>query len=152
MCYFLWGNAARFPHYLRRIFSCGLLSSLSLVAEATRCLCYWSHGFEEIHTRFKRGIMAGGTPQPCPWADALYKLCRTRSTWYFSKFFSVLFSIERKSFIPLLWYGGAILAILENTPLLTVWLTKLTCELCNCTHECNQPTTGINVERYPNSN
>jgi hypothetical protein len=38
LCCFLWGNAASFPHYLNRIFSCGLPSCLSLVTAATRCL------------------------------------------------------------------------------------------------------------------
>jgi hypothetical protein len=77
LCYFLWGTAASFPHYLNRVFRCGLSSSVSLVIEPTRCLCYWLHPLEEIHTRFKRRSMAGSRPQPCSWADALHCTNRT---------------------------------------------------------------------------
>ena len=128
-------NAASFPHYLNRIFRYSLPSPLSLVTEATRCLsvllasCLGGDTHALLTSSYGRRYTAVLSLGTC----TVQTVQNTKYVIFF-EVFSVLFSIERKSYVPLLWYGSAILAILENTSLLTAWLTKLTCELRNCTH------------------
>jgi len=145
-------NAADLPHYLNRIFRYSL-PSLSLVTEATGCLSVLLASCLGGDTHALQTSSYGRKYTTAALSLGTCTVQAVQNTKYviFVKVFSVLFSIERKSYVPLLWYGSAVLVILENTPLLTAWLTKLTCELHNCTHESNHPTTGINVDRYPNA-
>jgi len=66
-------------------------------------------------------------------ANSLYPLYKTQSNILLKKDYkiSLFFNIERESFLPLQWYGGAIIAIPANSPL---FVSSVCVYVCVCVH------------------